>query len=454
MPIHAIGYGRSHDPSSLWLLSNHTSGSYTFVKDFCKSSLQRPKSRDPRSPFSRVADDLRDALTGCVGGIMSVAVTNLRLHVRVPESRWFRIRKVSGTPGAVIAHTGVDVDVELGEMRFGERKDLIVEVEMAFDGYEPRSGRGVRADPGHGREFSSATETFFLTQAGVDLSALDASGTSNLYADEYDAMPDELPLFQVRLSFSDGEVLREQPLIGVHGAGQRRISRPGCRQEHFAPYANADPAHHHRRGALILAAASLASSRPRTRPAPRRTPRQRHALASTAPHDSAERGASPPTARRDEAHHRVDLGVHARGDARHAQVALHQQLGRSAPRFALLDGAARAERLLGDVARRRRDSRGVPEPGGVRDAGAVPGGAAGGRPSGSTQLGAKERDRAVVLACGSRAVDGDQEPAVDLAVSLSGASGFSQASISYVGLHNSSIGGVISFLRYKWQQGM
>lgn len=139
---------------------------------------------------------------GCVGGILSVAVTSFRLHISVPESRWFRIRKVSGTPGAVIAQTGVDVDVEIGEMRFGERKDLIVEVEMSFDGYEPR--RSTAALPvafGHGRDFSSATETFFLTQAGVDLSALDADGSGNLLADEYDAMPDELPLFQVRQGF-------------------------------------------------------------------------------------------------------------------------------------------------------------------------------------------------------------------------------------------------------------
>ena len=32
VPIHSFGYGRSHDPASLWLMSNHTSGTYTFVK--------------------------------------------------------------------------------------------------------------------------------------------------------------------------------------------------------------------------------------------------------------------------------------------------------------------------------------------------------------------------------------------------------------------------------------
>lgn len=191
VPIHAIGYGRSHDPSSLWLLSNHTAGSYTFVKDFY---------------------DIRDALLGCVGGILSIAVTHLRLHVQVPESRWFRVRKVSGTPGAVVAQTGIDVDIDLGEMRHGERKDLVVEVEMCFDGYEPRStpgsssggDYGLRVPPaGHARDFSSATDTFFMTQAGIDLSVLDAPDSRSLYADEYDMMPDEIPLFQVNAAYRD-----------------------------------------------------------------------------------------------------------------------------------------------------------------------------------------------------------------------------------------------------------
>lgn len=34
VPIHSFGYGRSHDPASLWLMSNHTGGTYTYVKDW------------------------------------------------------------------------------------------------------------------------------------------------------------------------------------------------------------------------------------------------------------------------------------------------------------------------------------------------------------------------------------------------------------------------------------
>ncbi|KAI1793420.1 hypothetical protein LXA43DRAFT_1092595 [Ganoderma leucocontextum] len=46
VPIHSFGYDHSHDPVSLWLMSNHTSGTYTFVKDWY---------------------DLRDCQAGCIG---------------------------------------------------------------------------------------------------------------------------------------------------------------------------------------------------------------------------------------------------------------------------------------------------------------------------------------------------------------------------------------------------
>ncbi|GAA5865462.1 hypothetical protein JCM8547_001252 [Rhodosporidiobolus lusitaniae] len=182
VPIHAIGYGRSHDPSSLWLLSNHTGGSYTFVRDFY---------------------DLRDALAGCVGGILSIAATNVRLHIKVPEKRWFRIRKVSGTPGAIVSRTGTDVDVEIGELRFGERKDLIVEVELSLSEYGEAFGQRERMEqPVQAPEYATATDAFFLSKTGINPSSLDEYNSSNLY-DVYDDMPDEAPLFEVNAAYRD-----------------------------------------------------------------------------------------------------------------------------------------------------------------------------------------------------------------------------------------------------------
>jgi hypothetical protein len=39
VPIHSIGFGKAHDPSPLWLISNHTAGDYTFVPEWCVNPL-------------------------------------------------------------------------------------------------------------------------------------------------------------------------------------------------------------------------------------------------------------------------------------------------------------------------------------------------------------------------------------------------------------------------------
>lgn len=143
---------------------------------------------------------MRDALAGVVGGILSIAATNVRLHIAVPEHRWFRIRKVSGTPGAIVAKSGTDVDIDLGEMRFGEKKDLLVEVEMSLGGYGDDIGAGRAAK----RVVESSTGTAgafgFLSKAGLDPSALEEYSAADLYDEEYESMPDEVPLFEVRVS--------------------------------------------------------------------------------------------------------------------------------------------------------------------------------------------------------------------------------------------------------------
>lgn len=146
-------------------------------------------------------DDLRDSLAGCVGGILSIAATNVRLHISVPEKRWFKIRKVSGTPGAIVSSSGADVDVELGELRFGERKDLIVEVELALGDGGGGGGQSRGRQNSIAQEFS-ATDAFFLAKAGINPSSLDEYDPNNLYEDEYDSMPDEVPLFEVSTAYS------------------------------------------------------------------------------------------------------------------------------------------------------------------------------------------------------------------------------------------------------------
>lgn len=60
---------------------------------------------------------------------MSIAVTKMKIHVSTAATD-FRIRKISGSIDASVAPDGRNVDVELRELRHGERKELIVELEL------------------------------------------------------------------------------------------------------------------------------------------------------------------------------------------------------------------------------------------------------------------------------------------------------------------------------------
>ncbi|KAH7097051.1 Pleckstrin homology domain-containing protein [Auriculariales sp. MPI-PUGE-AT-0066] len=177
LPIHSFGYGRAHDPASLWLMSNHTNGTYTFVKDWY---------------------DLRDCLAGCIGGMMSIGLTNMKLHMKIVDGQRFRIRKVSGAPNAILSSDGRDVDVELGELRFGERKEMLVELEL--DNREGmRGGNGMVAG-GRGGAMSATDE--FNARMGLDGLSLGDS-PANLMDGMMDGMIDEVPVFEVDGGFFD-----------------------------------------------------------------------------------------------------------------------------------------------------------------------------------------------------------------------------------------------------------
>jgi hypothetical protein len=220
VPIHTFGWGKGHDPSSLWLLSNHTGGSYTFVKDLY---------------------GLRDSIAGCVGGILSVAANAVKLFVSVQEPRWFRIRKVAGVSNAIVGSDGREVDITLGELRAGERREILVEVEMGG------SNRRRQSSMMETHNYSSATDDF-LRKAGLNpLSLMDDS--NDFYEDDYYTLIDDVPLFEVNASFRD-------PVAGRHFS---RLPVPALLMVSIAPPAdlnrpvtnNSDPAVVRRRVELL-----------------------------------------------------------------------------------------------------------------------------------------------------------------------------------------------------------
>ncbi|KAJ7504361.1 Pleckstrin homology domain-containing protein [Mycena galericulata] len=186
VPIHSFGYGRSHDPASLWLMSNHTSGTYTFVKDWY---------------------DLRDCVAGCVGGMMSIGLLGMKLHMKVVDGLRFRIRKVSGGPSSILASDGQNVDVEVGELRYGERKEMLIELELDNSDMQAKMA-AVRAQGGRGANGRTLNATDqFVASMGLDALSIDDAPD---FADGMmDRMIDEVPVVEVDGSFFD-------PAAGKH----------------------------------------------------------------------------------------------------------------------------------------------------------------------------------------------------------------------------------------------
>ncbi|KNZ74545.1 Rho guanine nucleotide exchange factor scd1 [Termitomyces sp. J132] len=174
VPIHSFGYGRSHDPASLWLMSNHTSGTYTFVREWY---------------------DLRDCIAGCVGGMMSIGLLNMKMHIKVVDGHRFRIRKVSGGPSSILASDGQNVDIDVGELRYGERKEMLIEMEL--DNTDAQKAAQTRR-PANPRAMN-ATDKFVQSMGLDSLSMEDSDFTDGMM----DRMIDEVPIIEVDGAFFD-----------------------------------------------------------------------------------------------------------------------------------------------------------------------------------------------------------------------------------------------------------
>ena len=195
LPVHAVGYGKGHDPSPLWMISNHTSGTYTYVREWYH---------------------LRDTLAGVVGGMMSIAVTNMKLHLDCQDNQ-FKVLKVSGSNSAIVSQSGKDVDVELRELRFGETREILVELDLEV-GSAPAGeteGRhsGDTSDSSHvsqhHRAASTSTSHRQSPSVNVDsrtlgletLSVGDSDALRNVVYE--DALIDEWPVTEIECSWHD-----------------------------------------------------------------------------------------------------------------------------------------------------------------------------------------------------------------------------------------------------------
>ena len=114
--IHSFGLGLTHKPDTMVELSTRTKASYTYVKDWMM---------------------LRECVAGCLGALQSTSHQNVKLKLRLPEGSPAKFVKISGALQITKRATGRDAEAILGDLRFGDKRDILVQLAIAPDSSTP-----------------------------------------------------------------------------------------------------------------------------------------------------------------------------------------------------------------------------------------------------------------------------------------------------------------------------
>ncbi|KAI4108291.1 MAG: hypothetical protein L6R37_001164 [Teloschistes peruensis] len=110
--IHSFGLGLTHKPDAMIELSTRTKASYTYVKDWMM---------------------LRECVAGCLGAMQTTSHQNVKLKLRLPEGSPAKFVKISGALQITKRATGKDAEAGLGDLRFGDKRDILVQLVIAPD---------------------------------------------------------------------------------------------------------------------------------------------------------------------------------------------------------------------------------------------------------------------------------------------------------------------------------
>jgi hypothetical protein len=110
--IHSFGLGLTHKPDTMIELSTRTKGSYSYVKDWMM---------------------LRECVAGCLGALQTTSHQNVKLKLRLPEGSPAKFVKISGALHTTKRATGKDAEAALGDLRFGEKRDVLVQLVIQPD---------------------------------------------------------------------------------------------------------------------------------------------------------------------------------------------------------------------------------------------------------------------------------------------------------------------------------
>ncbi|RMJ25023.1 hypothetical protein PHISP_04115 [Aspergillus sp. HF37] len=76
---------------------------------------------------------LRECVAGCLGALQTTSHQNVKLKLRLPEGSPAKFVKISGALQTTRRATGRDAEAALGDMRFGEKRDVLVQLVIQPD---------------------------------------------------------------------------------------------------------------------------------------------------------------------------------------------------------------------------------------------------------------------------------------------------------------------------------
>ncbi|KAG4025271.1 hypothetical protein MFRU_062g00220 [Monilinia fructicola] len=167
--VHSFGLGMTHKPDTMIELSTRTKASYTYVKDWMM---------------------LRECLAGCLGSLQTMSHQNVKLKLRLPEGSPAKFVKISGALQITKRATGKDAEASLGDLRFGDKRDILVQLVIAPD--------------------NASQEQLAQDPWDSIVSGLEALGGPVDQEDQRVVSIEEVPLIQADLTW--GDILRDGTL--------------------------------------------------------------------------------------------------------------------------------------------------------------------------------------------------------------------------------------------------
>jgi len=160
----------THKPDTMIELSTRTKASYTYVKDWMM---------------------LRECLAGCLGAMQSLSHQNVKLKLKLPEGSPAKFHKISGALQITKRATGRDAEASLGDLRFGEKRDILVQLVILPD--------------------TSSQDQLPQDTWDSLVSGLEALGGSMDSDEQRPASVEEVPLIQADLTW--GDILRDGTVV-------------------------------------------------------------------------------------------------------------------------------------------------------------------------------------------------------------------------------------------------